>query len=147
MSNDFFEYDPEEAVIRLKHKASATLLSGMLTAGKFGDYLDSKLLLNKILANLLWQLSSASDAGSEIKSHSEARFAESLMYEIGQQIANQGEHIGWWKMSKDQQTQFIRDVVASPHTFHDDSIEQIFESIESSVHRANRLAQAAARSS
>lgn len=56
MTNKHFEYDPKENVIRLKQKNSASLLLTILTAAKFGDYLDERLLMNRIIADLMRQL-------------------------------------------------------------------------------------------
>lgn len=147
MSNEHFKYDADELVIRLKDERSATLLQGLLTAGKFAERLDAKLLLNDVLADLIRQLSPTSmPKGSDSKQHGR-HFDPKLMLDIGKEIAAQGQNYGWWQMTKEQQLQFIREVVAPPHIFSQENIDQIFDSIESCVIRARNIATAAEKDS
>lgn len=140
MSNDHFEFDFEGGVIRLKQKDSAALLLAILTAGKFGEYLDEKLLLNRILADLISQLNK--NAASKTSLDPRPRFPKDFLFLVGKKIASQGRHIGFWGMSRQQQTEFIRSVVAAPHSFTDEEIDDIFDAIEAEVFHASELVAA-----
>ena len=104
--SDLFEYDPETRTLRFLHPYAETVLSGWLTRGKFGDYLDDILLLND---------------------------SPALLFAIGDRIASHGDTIGWWQKSPDEQRTFISSVVAAPHVFCEEDIDLILQSIDNAA--------------
>lgn len=143
VTNEHFEYDPEENVIRLKQKGSASLLLSILTAAKFGDYLDARLLMNRIVADLMRQLNDAIERPeSPAPAGPRPSYAKEFLFEIGKQILYEGDHIGWWRMTQNEQKDFIRTVVAAPHSFSDEEVEDIFDAINSGLFHAEQLVQA-----
>lgn len=136
-----FEYDPEENVLRFKDKSSAILLASMLTKGKFGDYLDDHLITNKVLAGLLKELSKADNHPPNNRDQSSPGFSKDFLFALGGNIARNGHYHGFWQMTREQQIDFIQEVVAAPHTFLPQELEVIFDAIDSDVHFARELAK------
>jgi hypothetical protein len=142
--SDLFAYDPETRTLRFLHPNAETVLSGWLTRGKFGDYLDDILLLNDSLARFLQDLSVALPKLTDPTRPQEGiRQDPALLFAIGDRIASHGDTIGWWQKSTDEQRTFISSVVAAPHVFCEEDIDLILQGVDNVVHRARRLVKQA----
>lgn len=151
MSSEDFEFDPAENVLRFKHDTGARILVSLLVAAKFGDHYDYRILLNPTFAGLIDALNAhvVPQMEEELQRFRTKRMAQprvgfdrTLMTNIGNRIVEYGQDLGWWQMTHKERVDYIQSVIACPHTFPDEAIEVIFETIEHKIRLAKRLVEA-----
>jgi hypothetical protein len=134
-----FEFDVKPDEVRIKGQGAQVLLAGFLTRAKFGDAYQSETLLNRTLAEWLVAVSPPPKA----ERRADSRFGPEFIQGIAETIFSQSRHIGWFNWPEDEQVAYLREVVAIPHTLHDDEVQEIRDTVNDKLYWAWLTVEAA----
>ncbi len=143
-------YDPTANAITMEGPGGASIMLTTLLKAKFGDALDPLMLFHEPLAKIMFALAENCIRPSRMILPSPDRppasgpFTAKMLNDIGEAILNESVHSGWWARSRQQQTDYLRDVVAAPHSMSDEQIEVVFDAIEAGLFHRRRVLDAAA---
>lgn len=134
-----FEFEVQHDEVRIKGRGTQILLAGFLTRAKFGEAYQSETLLNRTLAE--WLVAVSPPPKGERRA--DARFGREFIDGIAETIFRQSRHIGWFSWPEEKQVAYLREVVAIPHSLHDDEVQEICDTVNDKLYWARLTVEAA----
>jgi len=140
MSDFPIQYDADAGTIQLDGKGGASVMLAFLLKAKFGDAFDREVLFHPNLAAIMIALRAK---GIIQVSETEGPFDRTAIQSIARLIVGESWRSGWWQKSRDEQIEFIQNVVVAPHRLSAEQIEFLFDDIEGDLHWQRRIVDAA----
>jgi hypothetical protein len=137
-------YDPDANTIRLDGQGGAHVMLALLLKAKFGEPLDPEVLLHEPVARLMLDLRRKGLAGSATEWRP---FAPETLHAFAQAILAESFRSDWWRMSGEERSAYVREVVAAPHPISDDQVEAVLDGVESGLFRLREVVEAASAGS
>lgn len=134
------QYDADEGAIRLNGKGGASVMLAFLLKAKFGEAFDPEVLFHPDLAAIMVALRTN---GLIDFTETEGPFGLADLDKMASLIVSESWRSGWWNKSRDEQIDFIQNVVVAPHRLSDLQIEFVLEGIESDLHWRRQVVEAA----
>jgi hypothetical protein len=140
MSDFPVQYDADEGTIRLNGKGGASVMLTFLLKAKFGEAFDPEVLFHPDLADIMIALRAKSLTDF---TQTEGPFDLATLNQIASLIVSESWRSGWWGKSRDEQIDFIQNVVVAPHRLSDLQIEFVLEGVDNDLHWRRRIVEAA----
>lgn len=140
MSDFPVQYDADEGTIRLNSKGGASVMLAFLLKAKFGEAFDPEVLFHPDLAAIMIALRAN---GLTNFTETEGPFDVAALDQIASLIVSESWRSGWWNKSRDEQIEFIQNVVVAPHRLSVSEIEFVLEGVDSGLDWRRRVVEAA----
>lgn len=140
MSDFPVQYDTDEVAIRPNGKGGASVMLAFLLKAKFGEALDPEVLFHPDLAAMMIALREHGLAGF---AQTEGPFDVAALQSIARLIVSESWRSGWWDKSRDEQIDFIQNVVVAPHRLSDLQIDFVLQDVDSDLYWRRQIVEAA----